>query len=111
MLMLTCLHDPCINCAVKQYAHDAAGKARQRKYICAICGEATPLDISSVLELERLTGQLRLKKDKTREQRPKQSMAHSASRAYEDYVYEEPPRQPTNKQSQHSLSHSLSRGC
>lgn len=61
MLMLQCVHDPCINCAAIHYAEEFKGKLKnyvnnwlKKYYTCQLCGEKTPLDISSVIELEKL---------------------------------------------------------
>lgn len=54
MLMLQCIHDPCINCAAIHYAEEFKGKLKNYYYTCQLCGERTALDISSVIELEKL---------------------------------------------------------
>ena len=52
MLMLTCMHDPCINCAAVHYC--STQPSSSQVYICAKCGEYTELDSSSVAELQRV---------------------------------------------------------
>lgn len=59
MLMLTCMHDPCINCAAVHYCSTQPNTSQVAKhstqvYICAKCGEYTELDSSSVTELQRV---------------------------------------------------------
>lgn len=45
MLMLTCVHDPCINCALTHYVQESNGRVRYnvrinqlQMYTCSICG-------------------------------------------------------------------------
>lgn len=52
MLMLTCMHDPCINCAAVHYCSTQPNTSQV--YVCAKCGEYTELDSSSVAELQRV---------------------------------------------------------
>lgn len=53
--MLSCVHDPCINCAASAYAEQVHIKGQNKDvYICEICGEETLLDTSTIAELGAL---------------------------------------------------------
>lgn len=62
MLMLSCVHDPCINCAASAFAEQIHIKGQSKEvpsiiiklYICEICGEETLLDNSTITELTAL---------------------------------------------------------
>lgn len=65
MLMLVCMHDPCINCAAIHFCSTQPSNSNvcdpiMQVYVCAKCGEVTDLDSSSVIELQRIYGQLKV---------------------------------------------------
>lgn len=59
LLVLSCQHDPCINCVAKQYfsenrmQNDFQLHRNNDYYLCTICYEETKLDDSTINELKR----------------------------------------------------------
>jgi hypothetical protein len=64
MLMLSCVHDPCINCAAIHYVENEPRNSKVTSsstqiYHCAKCDQETELDSSSVQELQRVYNALK----------------------------------------------------
>ncbi|KAL4506474.1 hypothetical protein ABPG72_000045 [Tetrahymena utriculariae] len=61
ILMLSCDHDLCLNCAAQIFVSENL-QTDSRLLTCLECGQSTELDQSSVLELQRINVELQIQK-------------------------------------------------